>query len=169
MGNATLGLRYEAGDHPLHGYSDASWDEDKSVSGWACMWQNAVLSWGSNKQHAVSLSSCEAELYALSEAAKDMVFLRKFVSSLDANATDGPTLLRTDNKAARDLSYNPEHHHKTKHISRRHFFVRDMVENFELQVPLVGTADNIADFFTKCLGSSDFFRFRDIIMNVPRE
>ena len=71
-----------------------------------------------------------------------------------------------DNKAARDLAYNPEHHNETKHIARRHFFVRDMVESFELQVPFVGTADNIADFFTKPLDAKAFFRFRNIIMNV---
>ena len=40
------------------------------------------------------------------------------------------------------------------------------VESFELQVPFVGTADNIADFFTKPLDAKTFFRFRNIIMNV---
>ena len=32
--------------------------------------------------------------------------------------------LKTDNKAARDLAYNPEHHERTKHIERRHFYIR---------------------------------------------
>ena len=32
--------------------------------------------------------------------------------------------------------------------------------------PFVGTADNIADFFTKPLDAKAFFRFRNIIMNV---
>ena len=36
-----------------------------------------------------------------------------------------------------------------KHVQRRHFFIRDMVESFEIEVPFVRTADNIADFFTK--------------------
>ena len=35
-----------------------------------------------------------------------------------------------------------------KHVQRRHFFVRDMVESFEINVPYVPTADNVADFFT---------------------
>ena len=61
---------------------------------------------------------------------------------------DGPTVLSTDNKAARDLSYNPEHHDRSKHIARRHFFIRDMVEAQEVVVPLVSTDDNDADFFT---------------------
>ena len=36
-----------------------------------------------------------------------------------------------------------------KHVERRHFFVRDMVEKFEIEVPFVRTDDNLADFFTK--------------------
>ena len=41
-----------------------------------------------------------------------------------------------------------------------------MVEAFELQVPFVGTADNVSDFFTRALDAKTFFRFRNIIMNV---
>ena len=49
---------------------------------------------------------------------------------------------------------------------RRHFFVRDMVEEFEIEVPFVSTANNIADFFTKPMHTSkQFYAFRRIIMN----
>ena len=129
--------------------------------------QNAPLSWGSRKQKCVSLSSCESEIYALSEAAKDMVYFRKLVRGLEPSTSPRPSLLRCDNKAARDLAYNPEHHNKTKHIARRHFFVRDMVESFELSVPFVRTADNIADFFTKPLPATKFLEMRKRIMNEP--
>ena len=66
------------------------------------------------------------------------------------------------------MSYNPEHHDKTKHIERRHFFVRDMVEKNELNVPFVRTHDNLADFFTKPISSAPQFYFlRAWIMNEP--
>ena len=53
-----------------------------------------------------------------------------------------------------------------KHVQRRHFFVRDMVETFELEVPFVRTADNIADMFTKAMkNANDFHRLRRIVMN----
>ena len=72
----------------------------------------------------------------------------------------------TDSQSARDVSYNPEHHDRMKHVQRRHFFVRDMVEEFEIEVPFVRTADNIADFFTKPLKTpSQFQAMRKIIMN----
>ena len=54
-----------------------------------------------------------------------------------------------------------------KHVQRRHFFVRDMVESFELEVPFVRTADNIADIFTKPLPKEDsrYLRFRNDLLN----
>jgi hypothetical protein len=67
------------------------------------------------------------------------------------------------------LAYNPEHHSKSKHIERRHFFVREMVENMRLRVPYVNTVDNLADFFTKPLPARVFIQMRDTIMNVPPE
>ncbi len=54
-------------------------------------------------------------------------------------------------------------------IDRRHYFIRECVEEGKLRVPFVATADNMADFFTKPLHAKSFFHMRDIIMNVPRE
>ena len=67
-----------------------------------------------------------------------------------------------------DLSYNPEHHQRTKHIERRHFYIRECVENMQITVPYVNTLDNLADFFTKPLKPPQFFAMRDQIMNAPR-
>ena len=54
--------------------------------------------------------------------------------------------LATDNKGAQDLAYNPEHHEEVKHIERRHFYTRELVEDQRLVVPYVNTVDNMADF-----------------------
>ena len=63
-------------------------------------------------------------------------------------------------------SDRPEHHDRMKHVERRHFYVRDMVENFEIEVPFVRTHEQIADFFTKPMKSAaQFYGFRHIIMN----
>ena len=64
-------------------------------------------------------------------------------------------------------TYNPEHHQRVKHIERRHFFIRECVENMRITVPYVNTMDNCADFFTKPLSSKPFYAFRNVIMNVP--
>ena len=129
------------------------------------MWQSAALQWGSRKQKSIALSSCEAEIIAMSEAAKDVVYFRKLVKGLDA-PEPGPTDLFSDSSSGRDVAYNPEHHNRMKHVQRRHFFVRDMVESFEINVPYVPTADNVADFFTHPAKSPAQFRaHRRKIMN----
>jgi len=76
------------------------------------------------------------------------------------------TKLFVDNKAAIDLAYNPEHHQRTKHIARRHFFIREKVEDLDIVVPFVKTHENYADFFTKTLKPAQFFKIRNYIMNI---
>ena len=95
-----------------------------------------------------------------------MVYLRKLLGGIDA-PIPGATVLATDSQSARDVSYNPEHHDRMKHVERRHFFIRDMVESMQIEVPFVRTADNIADFFTKPMSghANKFHAFRKIIMN----
>ena len=55
------------------------------------------------------------------------------------------------------------------HIDRRHFYIRECVENLRLRVPFVNSHDNLADFFTKPLNAKTFFRLRNIIMNIPHD
>ena len=76
------------------------------------------------------------------------------------------TRLAVDNQSAIAVSYNPEHHSRMKHVERRHFFIRECVENMQIVVPFVKTCDNLADFFTKALPPKQFFPLRDAIMNV---
>jgi len=151
--------------------SDAATETRYSTSAWliTITAAGACVAWGSTKQKCVALSTAEAEIIALSEAAKEVVYFRKFLRGVNKSYITGPTRLETDSKAAFDLSYNPEHHGRTKHVARRHFFVRDQVEEGEISVRLVKTDDNAADFFSKPLKPSSFFSLRDSIMNIQRE
>ena len=104
---------------------------------------------------------------AASEAAKEAVYLREFLNELGFGGKK-PMKLYCDNQGAIDLAYNPEHHQKTKHIDRRHFYVRELVERGQLEVPYVKTAENLADFFTKPLAVKTFRAMRDRIMNMQQ-
>ena len=150
----------------MHGFTDSDWATRHSTSGWVFVLSSAALSWGSKRQQSIALSSCEAEIMAASEAAKEAVYLKRFAEELEL-ATSEPIELFEDNKGARDLAYNPEHHSRSKHIERRHFYIRELVESGELVVPYVKTDDNLADFFTKPLSAKRFFTLRNKIMNVP--
>ena len=126
----------------------------------------AAISWCSKRQDSVALSSCEAEIMAASDASKEAIYVSRFLAELGLR-DPSPITVSLDNQGAIDLAYNPEHHQRTKHIERRHFFIREAVEQGQIRVPFVRTDDNIADFFTKPLSSKRFFYLRDIIMNVP--
>jgi hypothetical protein len=161
-----LGLRYEGSHRPLHGFSDSDWDVRHSTSGWVFILNSAAISWGSKKQKSVALSSCEAEIMAASEAGKEAAYLRNLCADLGMGDAE-PTELSMDNRSAIDVAYNPEHHGRMKHVARRHFYVRELVEDHIIRCPFVSTVDNTADFFTKCLPPRTFRAMRDEIMNVP--
>jgi hypothetical protein len=162
-----IGLRFEASERPLVGYSDSDWATRHSTSGWVFMLNQAAVSWGSRKQKSIALSSCEAEIVAASEAAKEAVHLSALSHELGLGS-DSPPDLFIDNKSAIDVAYNPQHQGKVKHVERRHFFIRELVEDHKIRCPFVSTVDNLADFFTKPLRASVFFPMRDQIMNVER-
>ena len=163
-----VGLRYGASVLDLSGMSDSDWAIRHSTTGFVFNYSLAAISWGSKKQNSIALSSCEAEIMALSEAAKEAVYLADFLGELGYPA-QSTVQLATDNSGARDLAYNPEHHEKVKHIERRHFYIRELVEEQRLVVPYVATSDNLADFFTKPLSAKSFYTNRNQIMNVPPE
>ena len=160
-----IGLRYKYDGKPASGMSDSDWGVKHSTSGFVFRYNSAAISWGSKKQQSVALSSCEAEIMAASVAASEGVHLKGFLEELGLDNGE-PLEIGVDNTGARDIAYNPEHHQKVKHIQRRHFFVRECVENMQITVPYVNTVDNLADFFTKPLEGKHYFRMRDAIMNV---
>ena len=79
----SVGLTFEQGDSgELNAFSDASWDVHRSTSGYVVRLGRALVSWGSKTQHCTALSSAESEMIALSEAAKEVVYQRKWFKHL---------------------------------------------------------------------------------------
>jgi hypothetical protein len=161
-----LGLTYDASSTPLSGMSDSDWPTRRATSGFVFHYGSCAIAWNSVEQPTVALSSCEAELMAVSLAAEEAMRLANLLANVTSAPNLDPISLSVDNKAARDLAYNPEHHDKTKHIDRVHFRLRAYVEAHRLSVPYVNTVDNMADFFTKPLKAATFSTLRDRIMNI---
>ena len=74
-----------------------------------------------------------------------------------------PTVIHEDNNGAIDLSKNPKHHNRTKHIDIAYHFTRERVESNELSVQYCCTSDMVADAFTKGIGRVQFEKFRDLM------
>ena len=89
----------------LVGFIDFSFqsdhDDSKSVSGFMFILNGGAVCWKSFKQHTVADSVCEAEYNAASDAAKEAVWLRKFINKLEVLPfLNGPILLYCDSTDA---------------------------------------------------------------------
>ena len=77
---------YDESDLKLVGFTDSSFqsdhDDSRSVSGYIFTLNGGAICWKSSKQHTVADSVCEAEYIAASDAAKEAVWLRKFINEL---------------------------------------------------------------------------------------
>lgn len=86
-GTIGQGLFYSAtSDLQLKGFADGDYgtctDSRRSVSGFCMFVGPSLVSWKSNKQDTVSMSSAEAEYRSMSAAVKEMLWLRKSLTDL---------------------------------------------------------------------------------------
>src|SRR5438477_10941094 len=92
----------------------------------------------------------EAEYMALTEATKELLWIRGFLTEL-GYGNDNPTNLFTDNKSALALAKNPVSHARAKHIDVRHHFVRDAIRTMSFGCS-ISLRKICADSLTKALG-----------------
>ena len=154
----------KSNDEPrILGYSDsdfASSANRRSISGY-CFQLNsksALISWKTRKQSLVADSTCESEYVALSEAAKEAVFLRQYFAEL-TNAPREPVTIYVDNQSSIALAHHHAFHKRSKHIDTKYHFVRCYIENNIINVKYIPTADNIADIFKKAVNGQRLLKF----------
>lgn len=167
--NGTLdkGLWYsEAFGTDLVGYVDSDHagceDTRRSTTGWVFMLGGSPVSWCSQRQKTVALSTCDAEYIAASEACKEALWLKGFINDLRIPEYIISTVpLYIDNDPALKLAKNPEFHSKTKHIDIRYHFIREKVESKDIIPIRVDTDNNLADILTKPLARPKHQFFSD--------
>ena len=114
-GTLNFGVRFEKGqgEAKLLGYSDADMagdvDDRKSTTGIFFFLGRSPVSWQSQKQRVVALSSCESEHIAAATAACQATWLSRLLGELLNEEPSAPTLL-IDNKSAISLCKNPVFH-----------------------------------------------------------
>ena len=171
-GTTNYGLCFSVdGDNELTGFSDSDWagdiDTRRSTSGYTFFIGNSLISWSSRKQITVAKSSTEAEYVALSGATQETIWLRRLLNDIHY-ATEHPTIIYEDNQGAIDLSRNPKHHNRVKHIDIAYHFARERVASKEIDIVYCPTDSMIADVMTKALSKEKFEKFRSLlgVMNV---
>lgn len=150
------------------GHADADFAAGPSVSGWVWRMAGAGVLFGSKRQSSTMLDSASAELVSGSVAATDGIHLRNLLGEKGFPQL-GPSGLWIDNKATVALAHDPQSFNKTKHVARRHHYLRECVDSGVLEVKHISTEFNIADIFTKALEPKKFRLFRAAVMNLPVE
>lgn len=103
----------------------------------------------SQRQPVVATSTTEAEIIAANEGAKEAIWLSRLFRGI-THLKQVP-VIQVDNAAAVRLAQNPEFHRRTKHISIKHFFIREKVTEGRLGVQQIPTGHQVADMMTKPL------------------
>jgi len=155
-------------------YSDSDWagdcDDRKSTSGFLVFYKGCLLAWNSSKQPITSLSSTEAEYIGLGHSAKEVSYFIELLSTLGLTVTstlksvfNTDATILGDNQSSLFLAYHPKTSTKTKHISLRFHFIREMTKNHVFDLEFCPTAKMLADIMTKALA---FARHKDLSSKI---
>ena len=151
------------------GYVDADYARDtvtrRSCTGFVFFLADAPISWQTRQQPSVALSTMESEFMAACAAAQESVWLIQLLKEFGCQFSV-PVDIYEDNKACLDYSKNSTNHQRTKHISVRYHFIRDLIQDRTIQLLPIPSAENIADIFTKPLDKRVFQYLRAKFMHV---
>ena len=102
----------------LQGYVDVDFagdiDSRKSTTGFDFTLGGTAISWASNLQKIVTLSTTEAEYVTATETRKEMIWLHGFLDELGKKQE--MDILHSDSQSAIFLAKNSTFHSKSMHI-----------------------------------------------------
>ncbi|CAN6470472.1 unnamed protein product [Victoria cruziana] len=166
-GTLNDGLVYSKDDQYLDGhrliiYTDADWagdpDERKFVSGYCIFIGQNVVVWSSKKQKVIARSTAKAEYRAMAAGVADVTWVRHLLE--DLNEPISSSIMFCDNQSAINIARKPILHCRTKHIEIDQHFVRQKVENREIEPAYVRSDSRIANMFTKGLTAGQFWTLK---------
>ena len=100
-------------------------------------------------------STTESEYIAINEAAKEAMWMRKFIGDLGiVPSINDPVNIFCDNESAVVLAQEPRSQKRTRHILRKYHYVRQVVADKDIVISQINTSDNLADPFTKPLAQA---------------
>ena len=151
-------------------YSDADWAGDtidrRSTSGFVIKLFNSAVSWRSQKQPTVSLSSTEAEYIALTETCKEVLWFIGLLKDMfiDVNIP----IVYEDNQSALTLLDTSGVKTRSKHIDVKYHFARDLKSSGKILFEYCPTHNMLADMMTKPL-TADHLKKLKFILGIEIE
>ena len=129
------------------------------------MFAKGPISWKSQTQGPVTLSSCEAELMALVKTIQETLYLRRLFRQLHIPQLS--TTIYEDNKAAIDVIEDPKTSQRRKHMDIRDKFVEQAVQDGFIKVTKIKSENNLADILTKRLPRQQHEYLSKRILQIP--
>ncbi|XP_031272906.1 secreted RxLR effector protein 161-like [Pistacia vera] len=157
---ACIGLEYckRTSTLDLVGFVDSDFvgdrDSRKSTTAYCFTLGRNCISWKSQLQPLVALSSTEAEYVALADGFKEAIWMQGLLTKIEL--TDSKVTIFSDNQSAVLLSKNPIYHERTKHVDVRFHFIRDLINKELIELRKVPTEENPADMGTKIVTPAEF-------------
>jgi hypothetical protein len=112
---------------------------------------SSLLSWKSKKhKESFSSSTTEAEYTAMYKGAREAVWIKRLLQSLDFHHPE-PMPILADNQATIQLSKNTVFHDRKKHFKLHLHWIRKAIVDGKVTPVYVPTHQNPADFLTKSL------------------
>nr|GEW84077.1 retrovirus-related Pol polyprotein from transposon TNT 1-94 [Tanacetum cinerariifolium] len=129
-------------------------DTFKSTFGEAQFLGEKLVSWSSEKQDCMALSTAKAKYLSLSACCAQVLWMRTQLTDYGFHFNRIP--IYCDSKSAIAISCNPVQHSRTKHIAVRYHFIKEHVEKGMIELYFVKTDYQLADIFTKALPTDRF-------------
>ena len=70
------------------------------------------------------------------------------------------TIIHWDNMSTIPMTKNSMFHSRTRHIELRHHFIRNLVQEGEIQLEFLNTNEQLPDLFTKVVTPEKFVEFK---------
>ena len=162
--NEVLKLGNTVSSDAIVAYSDADWAGDtsdrKSTSGFLIQYYDSPISWKCQKQMTVSLSSTEAEYVALTETAKEVIWIKHLID--DAQISVRSIVIFEDNQSTLKM-LETGHQTRAKHIDVKYHFIKNLKEKGDIVFKYCSTNEMIADMLTKPLSADKLQKFKNML------
>lgn len=108
------------------------------------------VSWNSQRQHVVALSTSEAEYISAADAAQHLTWVRDFLFDY-FHQQSGPTPFFINSTSAFSVITEQAIKKRSKHIDRRFHHISEKHQTGKIDIHRIPTTEMLADFLTKPL------------------
>ncbi|MBW0465342.1 hypothetical protein O181_005057 [Austropuccinia psidii MF-1] len=123
----------------------------RSITGDLVTLESGLIIWKTCKKPNISVSSAEAEYRALTDLAKESLWIRQFGKEIKIFKNLGTATIHKDNEGFIYPSNSDcnSHGRIMKHVEIQLNFIQEVIKRMEIQLQYTTSADLLEDFLTK--------------------